>query len=153
MKMFLSLALAMLTSATTMPLEEVDTIRVEDIAFIQVIDQNTLPWPSPSLGMFAGTSLVALAVIHSDATLSIYDLNGVMGYTPVFPPLAYDLHYVAGAGVSWAKRCYLNRASTAVKSEKCCSGMTYEACAKACLDLELAQQKIDPPHPTNPTCP
>lgn len=151
MKLFLSLVLAMLTSATPPPPEDPNTVRVEDIAFHLFIDQTTLPWPSPSVGMFTGTPLVALAVIHSDATLSIYDLNGVMSYTPVFPPLAYDLHYAAG--VSWAKRCYLNRASTAVKSEKCCSGMTYEACAKACLDLELAQQKIDPPHPTNPTCP
>lgn len=150
MKLFLSLVLAMLTSATPPPPEEPKTYRVEDIAFAMVIDNSVFPIDLPVTGMFTGTQYVALGVLHSDASVSMYDLNGLQAYTAVYPPLAYDLHY---AGASEVERCYLNRASTKVVTRVNCGGMTYAACALKALNLEKECQKIDPPHPTNPTCP
>lgn len=151
MKMFLSLALAMLTSATTMPLEDDGVVRVEDIAFALVLDQTQFNVDLPVSGLFTGTPYVALAVMHSDTTVSVYDLNGLQGYDAVFPPLAYDLHYPAG-GTTF-KTCYLNRASIQRWVETNCAGMTLQACAQKHLNATTEMQRIDPPHATNPTCP
>lgn len=150
MKMLLSLALASLLSASTPP-EDDGVIRVEDIAFALVLDQATFNVDLPVAGLFTGTPYVALAVAHSDATVSIYDLNGLQGYTAVYPPLAYDLNY--GAGATVFKTCYLNRASVARWVENNCGGMTLEACAQKHLNAVKEMQRIDPPHATNPTCP
>lgn len=152
MKMFLTLALAMLTSASTPPADQ-KTYRVEDIAYAMVIDNTMFPIDLPTVGIFSGTNYVAIGVLHTNASISVYDTNGLQAYTAVYPPLAYDLHYSVEAAAGEVERCYLNRASTNVITRVNCSGMTYTACVKKAVDLEKECQKIDPPHPTNPTCP
>lgn len=149
MKCFLPLALAMLTSAPTPP--DNVTVRVEDIAYAIVLDQAAFNIDLPVSGLFSGTQFVVVAVLHTDASVSVYDLNNLQGYAAVYPPLAYDLHY--GPGATVFKTCYLNRASVARWVENNCGGMTLEACADKHLKAVKEMQRIDPPHATNPTCP
>lgn len=154
MKMFASLALAMFACASSTPPSDVYTVKVEDIAFTVFLDAETMGGDVPVVGMFAGIPQYAcLAVMHADTSISLYDLNGLIGYDPIFPPLAYNLHYTLAAGPGVYETCYLNRKSIAVWTKTNCAGLTDEECFKKHLRQRETAMRFDPPHLTNPTCP